>query len=159
MLSGGFSWDYGRLIYRDRENPLFGMQFDCDIYANIKPNQRLFIQPDLRFARMKHLQSYIDANPEEDPVIFSGYIFRTRTTYQFSRRWFLRLIVQYNDFSERLDIEPLLTWKLNPFTVFYIGANSRYQYYDASSYDAINASEWEMSSRQFFAKFQYLFRI
>ena len=159
MISGGVSSGYGRVIFRDRDNPVFGKQIDFRVYANIKPNQRLFIQPDFRFARMKHLDSYLAANPGEDKIIFSGYILRSRATYQFSRQWFLRVIVQYNDFSERLDIEPLLTWKLNPFTVFYIGASSRYQYYDSESYSAVDASEWEMSSRQFFAKFQYLFRM
>ena len=41
----------------------------------------------------------------------------------------MRLVVQYNDFSERLNIEPLLTYKINPFTKFYIGLTSGHRYY------------------------------
>ena len=44
-------------------------------------------------------------------VLFAGYVLRTRTNLQFTRELFLRVVVQYNDFSQRLDVEPLLTYK------------------------------------------------
>ena len=71
----------------------------------------------------------------------------------------MRLILQYNDFSERFDIEPLLTYRINPFTVFYVGVNNRYKYFDVNNDSSLAVSEWELSSRPFFAKLQYLFRI
>ncbi|MCK4573534.1 MAG: hypothetical protein KAU36_04140 [candidate division Zixibacteria bacterium] len=46
--------------------------------------------------------------------------------------------MQYNDFSERLDIEPLLTYRVNPFTKFYIGMTSGYRYYDNTNYTELD---------------------
>lgn len=67
--------------------------------------------------------------------------------------------MQYNDFSERLDIEPLLTYRVNPFTKFYIGMTSDYRYYNNTNYTELDKSEWSLDSRQIFAKVQYLFRL
>ena len=53
----------------------------------------------------------------------------------------MRLVVQYNDFSERLNIEPLLTYKINPFTKFYIGLTSRHRYHDFRDYSELENSE------------------
>ncbi len=69
----------------------------------------------------------------------------------------MRLVVQYNDFSERLNIEPLLTYKINPFTKFYIGLTSGHRYFDSQNYSELGNSEWSLDSRQFFTKLQYLF--
>ncbi|MCK4631759.1 MAG: hypothetical protein KAT79_00745 [candidate division Zixibacteria bacterium] len=93
------------------------------------------------------------------PVGGAFFILRSRLNYQFSRELSLRLIVQYNDFYDDLDLEPLLTYRLNPFTVFYVGATSNFHYYDSSDYDSVSASEWAATSRQFFFKMQYLFQI
>ena len=87
---------------------------------------------------------------------FSGYILRVRTNYQFSRRLFLRTVVQYNDFSERLEIDPLLTYRINPFSAFYVGSTHDYDTYPGRTQDA--SRFLQQSQRQFFFKFQYLFR-
>jgi len=68
-------------------------------------------------------------------------------------------VVQYDDFSERLDIEPLLTYRVNPFTKFYIGITGGYRYYDNTDYTELDESEWSLDSRQIFAKVQYLFKL
>jgi hypothetical protein len=64
---------------------------------------------------------------------------------------FLRLVVQYNDFTQSLDVEPLLTYKANPFTLFFIGSTLAYQDYGGQF-------GMRQAQRQFFTKFQYLFR-
>ena len=61
--------------------------------------------------------------------------------------------------ASRLDVEPLLTYRINPFTVFYAGSAARYRRYEAEEFDDLTASEWRNSERQFFAKLQYLFRL
>jgi hypothetical protein len=68
------------------------------------------------------------------------------------------MIVQYDDFSERVDVEPLLTYRVSPFTVFYFGSTSRYEPYQRDEL-AARGDVWKQSSRQFFAKFQYMFRL
>ena len=68
-------------------------------------------------------------------------------------------MVQYNDFSERLSIEPLLTYKINPFTKFYIGMSGGYEHFYPEEEDLNTDQKWLLKDRQIFAKLQYLFRI
>jgi hypothetical protein len=159
VISGGFHYTEGRTIYRNPEDPDMAYTRSFSAYLNFKPTQRLFIQPDLNYSRLDRLDKYMEQNPDAERNIFEGYILRTRLTYQFSRELYLRLIVQYDDFSERVDVEPLLTYQINPFTVFYAGVTGAYQYYDQNDYTGLDQSQWEMTARRFFAKLQYLFRI
>ncbi len=160
VLSGGFSYQEGRVIWRDRVNPELGYGHDIYFYANVKPTRRLFIQPSVTYSRLDYRDAYLRDHPGTSKNIFNGYILRTRTTYQFTREWFLRLVVQYDDFGKQVDIEPLLTYKINPFTKFYIGMNSSYQSFYRDDYPTLPSdSQWKLNSRQFFAKLQYLFRI
>lgn len=48
-------------------------------------------------------------------------------------------------------MEPLLTYKVNPFTLFFIGSSLAYQDYE-------EPYGMRQSQRQFFTKFLYLFR-
>jgi hypothetical protein len=159
LIGGGFNLTHARSIYRDRTDPEMGKANSLDIWMDFKPTERLYIQPTFRYSRMDHLDSYLEQNPDEDKEIFDGYILRSRLAYQFTRQWFLRLVVQYNDFSERLNIEPLLTYKLNPFTKFYVGYTGTYGNFYPGDENNLTQTQWDMSSRQFFAKVQYLFRL
>lgn len=155
ILGGGVNVTHGRGIYRNRLNPEMGRQTDLSVYLSIKLGERLKLNPDFIFARMDHLDPYLEANPDEGKEIYSGYILRNRMTYQFTREWFLRLIVQYNDFSQQVDFEPLLTYKLNPFTKLYVGMS--WDFNDNESDGTPRG--YDLSQRQVFAKFQYLFRM
>jgi hypothetical protein len=69
-----------------------------------------------------------------------------------TRELSLRFVVQYDDFDQALSLEPLLTYRLNPFSMFYIGSSLAYQ-----DYDLANRS-LTATSRQIFTKLQYLLR-
>ncbi|MCI0694308.1 hypothetical protein L0337_20155 [candidate division KSB1 bacterium] len=125
-------------------DPVLGRGADFQAWATIKPMQRLIIQPEYSYSKL---------NYPDGRNIFRGYILRTRVNYQFTRELFLRLITQYNDFSRGFNVEPLLSYKLNAFTIFYIG--STHQYLDLDP----NRNDLTQTSRQFFMKFQYLVRI
>jgi hypothetical protein len=149
-LSGGFSVVGGRAIYRSFDAPELGKSLDMSMNARVKPTRRFDIQPTWSYSRMDSRVT--------DARLFEGYILRTRATYNFTREWFLRVIAQYNSFSDRLDLEPLLTYRVNPFTVFHVGMATRYREFEAGEPPEPSAADWAMSSRQFFAKLQYLFR-
>ena len=139
---GGFL-SHGRSILRDRDDPQLGTGTDFEVFATLKPLTRLVIEPSVVYSDLGSL----DGTEE----FFSGFIFRTRANLQFTRELFLRLVIQYNDFSQGLSIEPLLTYKVNPFTLFFIGSNLAYR-------DFGTPNDLTSTSRQFFTKFQYLFR-
>lgn len=138
----GFFLSYGETIFRDPDAPLLDTGANAEFFATLKPLSRLVISPSVNYSTL------------EDPdgrELFDGFILRTRTSLQFTRELFLRIVVQYNDFSQELNIEPLLTYKVNPFTLFFIGSTHAYQDFD-------EPNQFAQTSRQLFAKFQYLFR-
>lgn len=140
----GFFLSHGRSIFRDFDDPQLGNGTNVSAWGTIKPQQRLIIQPEFRFSQLSPLKGGED--------FFSGYIFRTRLNYQFTRELFIRLVVQYNDFSQNIEIDPLLTYRVNAFTAFFIGSTHDYKNFEETS-------GFTQSARQFFLKFQYLYQL
>nr|MBA3584490.1 carbohydrate binding family 9 domain-containing protein [Gemmatimonadota bacterium] len=140
----GFSILGGEQIARNQVPPLLGEGIDLKLFGTIEPWDRLTIEPTLRYSELR--------DPSTNEEIFAGYIFRTRTTLNFSRRLFLRLVFQYDDFDSEFDVEPLLTYRINPFTLFFVGSTQAFE-------DFQEQAGFIQTSRQFFAKFQYLFQI
>lgn len=141
----GSRLSYGNSIARNVDPlPVMGRQTNAGFWCTIKPFRQFVINPEYSYYKL--------LNRDTNEKIYEGFILRTHLNYQFTRELFLRLIVQYNDFSNDLSFEPLLTYKINPFTIFYVGSNHGY---DWEMGKARNAHD---TSRQFFLKFQYLFR-
>jgi len=124
--------------------PVPGHERLYEFWGALKPTTQLRLDFNDVNARMTETAS--------GPELYSGYIARNKLTYQFTKRLFPRLVSQYNDFSKSLDVDPLLSYKINPFTVFYLG----------STHDIEDFGEdggYIQTKRQFFAKLQYLFRV
>ncbi len=141
----GIFFSKGRSIRRDFDDPELGNTTNFEAWGTIKPMQRLIIQPNFTFSKLTSRQ--------DGEEFFSGFILRTRLNYQLTREFFLRLVVQYNDFSKGIDFDPLLTYRLNAFTAFFIGSTLDYQ----SDFESV--SGYKLSSRQYFLKFQYLYQL
>lgn len=107
---------------------------------------QLVVEPSVVWSRLE-----VDGDE-----VFDGYIFRTRTTFNLTRQLFGRVIVQYDDFDDALSVEPLVTYRINPFTLFYVGSTAAYARFDRE--DLGLGDDFSQTSRQFFAKFQYLFQ-
>ena len=131
----------GRRIARTLAVPELGTGWDARISATIKPLQRIVIEPSLRYEQLHLLGG------EE---VFSGYIARSRFNLQYNRELSFRLVAQYNDFRDRVDLEPLLVYQLNPFSIFYLGSTYGSREFDSQGFVG--------TDRQYFVKLQYLFR-
>ncbi len=138
----------GRDIARFLEEPVLGKSLDLSISGSLRPNQHLALQPMFAYSRLE--QTTTGEN------YFSGYIARMRIKYQFTRSFFFRTVVQYNDFRDALEIDPLLTYKLNAFTALHLGSTHNLDQYTRVRNDA--SHYLRESSRQIFFKFQYLVR-
>ena len=134
----------GKSIARSEDVPVLGEGLDVSVWGVIRPSSRFQIRPSFDFSRLNH--------PDNGGSIFSGYIGRIRFNYQFTRRFFLRLVTQYSDFSKQLEIDPLLTYSVNPFTAFYFGSTHEFREFDEAE------SRFTPTARQFFFKIQYLVR-
>ncbi|MDH4156299.1 MAG: carbohydrate binding family 9 domain-containing protein [candidate division Zixibacteria bacterium] len=152
-----------------------GNELSVSAGLDIKPIDRLLIEPNFDYLKSSHYKT--------GDKLFENYVVRTRLRLQATKALSIRLVVQYA-FREVLipmwngeetnnvmvadrhwDIDPLITFRLNPFTVFYVG--TAYDY-DRLPYDPYPFYEpepdpslspvWKLSSRQVFMKLQYLFQ-
>jgi hypothetical protein len=148
----GFWFGFGDRIARTAQPaPFLGKGGLIDVWGTIKIGSRFIAEPLFTW-------SALDA--PGGTGFFNGYIGRIKLNYQFTRELFLRLVTQYDDFTGELAVEPLLTWQLNPFTVFYVGASVDEQDYGHESLDPLarTADGFEPAAWQAFFKFQYLYR-
>lgn len=118
-----------------------------------KPIDRLVIQPMLNY-----LQSTDIGNGDE---LFRQLILRSRFQLQVNRQLSLRLVVQYNHLRipgferKTWEADPLLTYRLSSFSVFYVGSTSDI-YHIENMTDG--KDRWRLINRQYFMKIQYLFQ-
>ena len=127
-------------LVKDREKSVYAS-------INYKPIDRLTIQPSI---------NYVKADQFDDgKELFKGYITRTRIRFQAAKELSTRLVVQYNDFNKSWDIDPLVTYRISPFSVFYVG--SSYNYGEVEN-TITQETLYKVKQRQFFVKLQYLFQ-
>jgi hypothetical protein len=151
-LHCGFWLGLGDRIARTESPPALGEGTHIDAWATLKPAQRLVIEPIFMYSQL--------SRKDTDAEVFEGYILRTRINYQFNRELFLRLVVQYDDFTGDFAVEPLVTYQINPLSVFYIGGGTNY--FDYSRFDTepgIAKQGFEPTEWHLFFKLQYLFRL
>lgn len=135
-----------------------------------KPIDRLIIEPTLDYIRSEHAG--------DGDLLFEQTITRARIRYQFNPRLSLRLVVQHNDsdsppfqelavdgafdryhmfFGDKWEVDPLLTYRINSFSVFYLGSTHDWHDFNAAYGD--RSGRQTLTERQFFTKFQYLFQL
>jgi hypothetical protein len=133
--------------------PFLGEGEHLDFWSTIRFTHRVVIEPILTYSTVR--------DPETNEPFFKGWIGRVRFNLQFTRELFLRFVTQYDDFDGTLSLEPLLSYQLNPFSVFYIGANVLEQDFDHKSIDTIDhtGDGFEPTAWQYFFKFQYFYRM
>jgi hypothetical protein len=131
----------GDWIYRRFGDAREGTGRSASTSLELKPTAQVIVEPMVAYQRMT------DRQGEE---LFAGYVARTRLSYQFTREMFARVVVQYNDFSDQLTVEPLIMYRLNPFSILYLGSTHGYGSFD-------HVSGYHRTDRQFFLKLQYLF--
>jgi hypothetical protein len=142
-LSAGIYVGAGRSIARFASPPAVGNGREASLSVSIKPLQRLFIRPRISYASL--------TNPDSGEDYYSGFILRNRLDLLFTPELSLRLITEYNDFANAFSIEPLLAYRLNAYSLMYIGTTQR-------MLDGGLEHGFYTTSRQFFFKMQYLFR-
>jgi hypothetical protein len=159
LISFGGSINYGHKIARGAQE--IGSERYFTGWLDLQPLDRWLIENS--FSHMRYTSV---ASGDE---LFKGYIIRSKLTYHFNSRLWLRFVTEYNDFYETWDVDPLVTYQINPFTLFYVGTT-----YDYQTYHELNSngtcyvedpdtdrcySHTKLQGRQFFAKLQYLFQL
>ena len=157
MLACGASTSYGNQIaYGYYE---IGRQTKLNAWLDLNLFDRLMVENWIN-----HVKSY---NTETDEELFNGFIYGSRISLQYNRQLSIRLFSQYDQFNDTWVLDPLITYQLTPFTLFYIGST-----YDIQMYDNLDKngdrvviapeesfSHRKLENRQFFMKVQYLFQL
>ncbi|MDH4035114.1 MAG: carbohydrate binding family 9 domain-containing protein, partial [candidate division Zixibacteria bacterium] len=125
LLSFGGTISYGNQIAYSYQN--MGRQTRLRGWADLSLVDRIFIEN-----WYTHVKSHLVDTKEE---LFNGYIAGSRLGFQYNRRLSLRLLTQYNDFGKTWNIDPLITYQITPFSLFYIGTT-----YYVQQYDGLNKS-------------------
>ncbi|HNL26158.1 MAG TPA: hypothetical protein PKO47_05160, partial [bacterium] len=180
-LSGGVYGEVGSYINRsgnteDIFNPLSKVKgTKLTVWATIRPISRL--RNDFEFNSASFRKDF------GGDLIDQQLIYRNTLQYQFTKRLFLRLIGEMGTINSHrakrdkdtdeivLDvsnqqiltktheifyaISPLMSYKINPFTVFYLGAN----FMGRNNLDFPNYDGANLDRTNFFLKFQYLMQI
>jgi hypothetical protein len=142
QLALAFDGWFGRFIKRTEPVDL-GSGHTLTLTTKVKLTYQIELDLSLSRARL--------ANVSTGKLFYDGYIARAVGIYQFNAQFFLRLIGQYDQFNKVIDIYPLLSYKLNPYSIFYAGST-----YSLSDFgDPYGVRQ---TARQYFLKLQYLFR-
>jgi hypothetical protein len=120
------------------------------VFTTLRPLTRLQSEINLNSSRFVDVRT----NAEE----FDIKILRTLTTYQFTDRFLLRNILEYNNYEKTLGANLLLTYRVNAGTAFYIGYDDRYREGHQINPELLPYSELRRTNRAIFSKLQFLFR-
>ncbi len=137
-----FNGEFGRFIRRS-DTPDMGIGHTISLTVRLRPTFQL--QVDVSYSRAK-LSSVASG-----ALFYDGYVAHALGVYQFTPELFLRVIGQYDEFNKAFDFYPLISYKLNPFTIFYAG--STYALLDFGDPFGV-----KQTTRQYFLKLQYLLR-
>jgi len=105
--------------------------------------------------------SYVDFFRKLDRVkIYKYLILRSRNTFQLNKYLFVRGIVEYNDFRQRMTLDGLVSFTYIPGTVVHLGYGSALEktQWDESLGGFAPSSRFYELKRGFFLKVSYLYR-
>ena len=157
------------LSLRPRSNIYASMQVrieDVVDFANTRLGKSKRYTPEISFQYGRHLQFDLEHVYQTFDVkggrLFTANLTELKSTYQFSTRSFVRLILQYADTerdqslyirpvqakAKELTTQLLYSYKLSAQTLFFVG-------YSDSGFQNDDLSSIETNSRTVFAKFSY----
>ena len=147
FITGGFYYEGGKFIVRFEDPTYVGFGHNLDIWATIKPFDRL--RNDINY-------SYSELSKSSGgEKLFAGYVVSDKISYQFNKNFFLRVLLQYDLFSRNFTVDPLLSYKWNPYTILFLGSS-----HDISEISDNNGfGKYTETDRYFYLKFQYLWSL
>ena len=159
QFSFGLGGNGGDQIFFDEEHPYLGRDRGWNTFINLR------LIPQLESRISIDTNRFVDVY--NDALVFDVNIFRTVTTYQFTDRFLLRNISEFNSFDQKLSLNFLLTYRVNAGTAFYTGYDDHYLQADHITRDLdgngiddriFQSTALKRTNRAVFVKLQYLFR-
>ena len=139
-------YKFGKDIAYRTEVPMLGYEKNLRLSMEISVNDNIRLRPSISYSDIKKL--------DDTGYYFKGYISRLDMRYQFSSILDFRIISEYNNFSNKIFVQPLISWKPNPDTIFYLGGNQNY----VNDFIDYNSKYYKANKTQLFLKLQYLIK-
>ncbi len=137
-------------VFYDPENPYQGYGNRLGGYLQYQPMDKLSFILSL---------SYIDFFRESDKQKIYDYgIIRSRNTFQINKYLFLRAILEYNTYRDRLTVDTLVSFTYIPGTVIYAGYGSAFEKLEWDGLEYRESDAFHETQRGFFFKVSYLWR-
>ncbi len=146
-------YEDGKAVYYDPTDPFEGHRR--------RINGGFVLQPNGRLAETVSFDHVTFVRRSSGAQVYRVDIINTKTTYQFTREFFARAIVQYDSSRNRVLTDSLLSYELRPGSVFYVGYGSlieRREFHDDGSW-VLGEGKFRESQRGLFAKVSYLVRM
>ncbi|HER43371.1 MAG TPA: hypothetical protein ENO08_02800, partial [Candidatus Eisenbacteria bacterium] len=136
-LRFGGNYNYGHRIAR--RDLVMGMETSWGAWADIRPLDRMLIATSFSRIQSDNLRS--------GERLFSQSVLRATLSLQMTRELSARVVTQYNDRDESWEFDPLVTYRLNSFSVLYFG--STHDYRDLTI-EEDGREGWTLTDRQYF---------
>jgi hypothetical protein len=115
-----------------------------------QPTNELRTQFNINYQKLRRYDT--------DRVAYAINILTSRTTYQFTKATFARLILDYNTLNSRLRSQALFGWTPSPGTAFYAGYNDDLNYDSLHPFTRQVVPGFRRNTRTIFIKMSYLIR-
>jgi hypothetical protein len=121
-------------------------------------NAGITYQPTSALRQQFNLNSERLRRYDTDRLAYAINILTSRTTYQFTKATFTRLILDYNTLDSRLRAQALFGWTPSPGTAFYAGYNDDLLYDSLNPFTRQVVPGFRRNTRTLFIKMSYLIR-
>lgn len=143
---------FGEQLYYHPTDPFVGDTKTVNVGLTLEPSLKIKIGLDYLYSDLK--------TKKDKQTVYSGSIYNLYTTYQFNKYFFLRGILRYDTFQDKLLTDVLASFTLIPGTVVHFGYGSLYLDRQWQDNMWIPGQEGLMKMRQgLFFKASYLWRL
>jgi hypothetical protein len=143
--------NFGDAVYYDEIDPFLGKSVNVSAGALFQPNGRF--SEDIEYTHIAF------DRPTTDERVYTVNIVNTRTTFQFSKEFAIRAIVQYDSQQRRVLTDFLGSYELRPGTVVYAGYGSLYEKQAYQNDEWVDGQGNYLTTRRgLFLKASYLYR-
>jgi len=141
-LNVGGTLERADAVFYDPVDPFGGVQFTRNLNLDWQPNARLAHNLSYDFVRFER---------STGEKVFTVHIVNLRNTYQFTPRFFIRAIAQFDSAKRRVLGDFLASYELMPGTVAHAGYGS--------ILERVNSRRYTPTARALFFKVSYLARL
>jgi hypothetical protein len=136
----------GPAIFYHETDPYQGYSRSMNVRVGLQPNARVNSNTSYRFVTFKNRATNLN--------VYRVHVLNLRNTYQFTPRFFMRAVTQFDSSRKRVLADFLASYELSPGTVMHVGYGSLF----GRQLDDLNFDRYTATARALFVKASYLAR-